>query len=144
MTSRQLHPPVQAERRGWKVLRSIYCSGRFWPTLAALALVSLVLKPYWFEGHKHSPSVKPAPQEALIVPATTAPIQLREVIGRFRPNQTITEAIPNPATFLMLSRVNLCGDSTVRKPKYLTNYTKVRHVKQNVIMIRQKDPRRQR
>jgi murein DD-endopeptidase MepM/ murein hydrolase activator NlpD len=93
LTSSQLHPPVRAERSGWKVLRSIYRSGRFWPTLAALALVSLALKPIWFKGHKHSPSVKPASQEALIVPATTAPIQLREVIDSFRPNQTITEAL---------------------------------------------------
>ncbi len=74
-------------------MRFLLRSGRLCPTLAALALVLLVLKPYWLKGHKPLLSEKPASRNESIIPASAAPIPLREIIGSFRPNQTITQAL---------------------------------------------------
>jgi murein DD-endopeptidase MepM/ murein hydrolase activator NlpD len=93
LTNSQLRPPVPAGRRGSKILRSIYSSGLLWPILVALALALLILRPNWFANRKHSLAVKPAPTGAPVVSATAAPLPLREIIGSFSPNQTITQVL---------------------------------------------------
>jgi murein DD-endopeptidase MepM/ murein hydrolase activator NlpD len=86
LTNSQSSLPVR-ERGKWQILRSVL------PGLAALALALLALRPYWVEDRRPSPAVQPAVVKESIVPATVAPIPLREIIGSFRPNQTITAAL---------------------------------------------------
>ena len=74
-------------------MRAICRPGRFWPVFAALALALLGLGRYWFTIHKSPAAVRQPPPKQAIIPATTVPPQIREIIGSFRPNQTITEAL---------------------------------------------------
>jgi murein DD-endopeptidase MepM/ murein hydrolase activator NlpD len=58
-----------------------------------LVLALLGLGRYWLAIHKRLEAVKQPPPKQAIIPATTVPMQIREIIGSFRPNQTITEAL---------------------------------------------------
>jgi murein DD-endopeptidase MepM/ murein hydrolase activator NlpD len=74
-------------------LRSICRPGRFWPVFAVLVLALLGLGRYWFVIHKRPVPARQVPPKQVIIPATTVPPQITEIIGSFRPNQTITEAL---------------------------------------------------
>jgi murein DD-endopeptidase MepM/ murein hydrolase activator NlpD len=67
--------------------------GRFWPVFAVLVLALFGLGRYWSTHHKHQAPVKQPLPNQTIVAATTVPTQIREIIGSFRPNQTITQAL---------------------------------------------------
>jgi murein DD-endopeptidase MepM/ murein hydrolase activator NlpD len=85
------HSPFRKERG--HSLRSISRPGRFWPIFAVLVLALFGLGRYWFAIHKRPVPVRLPPIKQAIIPATTVPTQIREIIGSFRPKQTITEAL---------------------------------------------------
>jgi murein DD-endopeptidase MepM/ murein hydrolase activator NlpD len=97
LTNSQSQPPIREElgnsvRRRLNILASIYRSERFWPIVSVLVLVVIIASPYWYKNQKRLPFVLQTNKES-IVPASISPPPFREIIGSFRPNQTITQAL---------------------------------------------------
>jgi murein DD-endopeptidase MepM/ murein hydrolase activator NlpD len=92
LTNRQSSPLVR-ERRRWKILRLIFRSDRLGLIAAALFLALLVAGPYWYASRKHLPDFISAPPKEFMVSIALNASPFQEIIGNFRPNQTITQAL---------------------------------------------------
>jgi murein DD-endopeptidase MepM/ murein hydrolase activator NlpD len=90
-------PPVREKQkqsflRRLERLSFIIRSSRFW-SISLILILLIVSALYWHRSQKRSSAGRQAISRQTIIPASISPPPFKEIIGVFRPNQTITQAL---------------------------------------------------